>query len=136
MRVILTGGGTGGHIYPALALAKQIKEHHEDAEILYIGSGKGLEADIVPKAGFPFEPIEVSGFKRSLSIENLKTIYRFIKSVSLSKRIIRNFQADVVIGTGGYVCGPVVYAAAKLGIPTLIHEQNVIPGLTNKFLSR
>lgn len=136
MRIILTGGGTGGHIYPALALAKQIKEHHEEAEILYIGSGKGLEADIVPKAGFRFEPIEVSGFKRSLSMENFKTIYRFIKSVSLSKKIIRNFRADAVIGTGGYVCGPVVYAAAKLGIPTLIHEQNVIPGLTNKFLSR
>lgn len=136
MRIILTGGGTGGHIYPALALAKQIKEHHKEAEILYIGSGKGLEADIVPKAGFRFEPIEVSGFKRSLSMENIKTIYRFIKSVSLSRRIIRNFRADAVIGTGGYVCGPVVYAAAKLGIPTLIHEQNVIPGLTNKFLSR
>lgn len=136
MRIILTGGGTGGHIYPALALAKQIKEHHEDAEILYIGSGKGLEADIVPKAGISFEPIEVSGFKRSLSIENIKTIYLFLKSVSLSKKIIRDFRADAVIGTGGYVCGPVVYAAAKLGIPTLIHEQNVIPGLTNKFLSR
>ncbi len=136
MRIILTGGGTGGHIYPALALAKQIKEHHEEAEILYIGSGKGLESDIVPKAGIQFEPIEVSGFKRSLSIENITTIYRFIKSVYLSKKIIRDFRADAVIGTGGYVCGPVVYAAAKLGIPTLIHEQNVIPGLTNKFLSR
>lgn len=136
MRIILTGGGTGGHIYPALALAKQIKEHHEDAEILYIGSGKGLESDIVPKAGIQFKPIEISGFKRSLSFENIKTIYRFFKSVSLSKKIIREFRADAVIGTGGYVCGPVVYTAAKMGIPTLIHEQNVIPGLTNKFLSR
>jgi len=136
MRIILTGGGTGGHIYPALALAKQIKEHHEDAEILYIGSDKGLEATIVPKAGISFESIEISGFKRSLSVENLKTIYRFFKAVKRSKSLIQRFSADAVIGTGGYVCGPVVYAASKLGIPTLIHEQNVIPGLTNKFLSR
>lgn len=136
MRIILTGGGTGGHIYPALALAKQIREHHQDAEILYIGSGKGLEATIVPKSNIAFESIEISGFKRSLSLENIKTIVRFFKAVKRSKSLIQRFSADVVIGTGGYVCGPVVYAAAKLGVPTMIHEQNVIPGLTNKFLSR
>ena len=134
MRIILTGGGTGGHIYPALALAQQIKEHHETAEILYIGSAKGLEATIVPKSGIAFESIEISGFKRSLSFDNVRTIYRFFKAVKRSKSLIQNFSADAVIGTGGYVCGPVVYAASKLGIPTLIHEQNVIPGLTNKFL--
>ena len=136
MRVILSGGGTGGHIYPALALAKQIQEQAPDAEILYIGSGKGLEANIVTKAGYDFKAIEISGFKRSLSIENIKTILRFIRAVSNSKRYIADFKADIVIGTGGYVCGPVVYAANKLKVPTLIHEQNVIPGLTNKFLSR
>ncbi|HJV44820.1 MAG TPA: undecaprenyldiphospho-muramoylpentapeptide beta-N-acetylglucosaminyltransferase [Bacillota bacterium] len=136
MRVVLTGGGTGGHIYPALALAKQIREHHPDAEILYIGSKKGLEADIVPKAGIRFQAVEISGFKRSLSFENIKTIIRFFRAVSLSKKYIREFGADAVIGTGGYVCGPVVYAAHKLGVPSIIHEQNVIPGLTNKFLSR
>jgi UDP-N-acetylglucosamine--N-acetylmuramyl-(pentapeptide) pyrophosphoryl-undecaprenol N-acetylglucosamine transferase len=136
MRVILSGGGTGGHIYPALALAKQIQEQKPNAEILYIGSGKGLEADIVSKAGYNFKAIEISGFKRSLSIENIRTVLRFIRAVSDSKRYIADFKADVVIGTGGYVCGPVVYAASKLKIPTIIHEQNVIPGLTNKFLSR
>jgi len=132
----LTGGGTGGHIYPALALAKQIKEHDPASQILYIGSINGLEADIVPKAQIDFEAIEISGFKRKVSFDNVKTIYRFLKAVSRSKKIISEFQADVVVGTGGYVCGPVVYAAHKLGIPTIIHEQNVIPGLTNKFLSR
>ncbi|RXT15006.1 undecaprenyldiphospho-muramoylpentapeptide beta-N-acetylglucosaminyltransferase [Ammoniphilus sp. CFH 90114] len=136
MKIIVTGGGTGGHIYPALALAKKVMEQHPDGEVLYIGSDKGLEADIVPRAGFKFEAIEISGFKRSLSLENMKTIIRFLKGVSASKKLIRDFGADAVIGTGGYVCGPVVYAAAKLGVPTMIHEQNVIPGLTNKFLSR
>ncbi len=136
MKIIVSGGGTGGHIYPALAIAKQIIEQHPDGKILYIGSGKGLEADIVPKAGVDFKAIEISGFKRSLSIENIKTIIRFFRAVTESKKMIREFGADAVVGTGGYVCGPVVYAAAKLGIPTLVHEQNVIPGLTNKFLSR
>jgi UDP-N-acetylglucosamine--N-acetylmuramyl-(pentapeptide) pyrophosphoryl-undecaprenol N-acetylglucosamine transferase len=136
MRVIISGGGTGGHIYPALALAKQIQEHHQDAQILYIGSTRGLEADIVSKAGYRFESIEISGFKRSLSIDNVKTVFRFIRAVSNSKRIIKDFSPDIVVGTGGYVCGPVVFAADRLGVPTLIHEQNVVPGLTNKFLSR
>jgi UDP-N-acetylglucosamine--N-acetylmuramyl-(pentapeptide) pyrophosphoryl-undecaprenol N-acetylglucosamine transferase len=136
MRIVLSGGGTGGHIYPALALAKQIREHHPDAEIMYIGSKKGLEADIVSKTGINFRSIEVTGFKRSLSFENMLTIVRFLRAVTLSKSYIKDFKADAVVGTGGYVCGPVVYAAHRLGIPTMIHEQNVIPGLTNKFLSR
>ncbi|RKD24100.1 undecaprenyldiphospho-muramoylpentapeptide beta-N-acetylglucosaminyltransferase [Ammoniphilus oxalaticus] len=136
MRIILTGGGTGGHIYPALAIAKELRERHPDVEILYIGSETGLEARLVPKSGIPFESIEISGFRRSLSFENVKTVYRFLKGVRRSRSLIRSFSADAVIGTGGYVCGPVVYAAAKQGIPTLIHEQNVIPGLTNKFLAK
>jgi len=136
MRVLISGGGTGGHIYPALAILKQIKQEEPDSTFLYVGSASGLEADIVPKSDIPFESIEVSGFKRKLSFDNVKTIYRFIKSVLDSKKIIKKFKPDVVIGTGGYVCGPVVFAAARANIPTLIHEQNVIPGLTNKFLSR
>lgn len=136
MKIIVSGGGTGGHIFPALSLTKEIIEQHPDAKILYIGSEKGLEANIVPKAGVRFESIEISGFKRSLSLENVKTVIRFLKAVSKSKKIIREFGADAVVGTGGYVCGPVVYAAARMGIPTMIHEQNVIPGLTNKFLAR
>lgn len=136
MRVLLSGGGTGGHIYPALAMLKEIRERVPQASFLYIGTNKGLEADIVPKEGIPFESIEITGFKRKLSVDNLKTILRFLQGVRESKRIIRRFKPDIVIGTGGYVCGPVVFAAARLHIPTLIHEQNVVPGLTNKFLSR
>jgi UDP-N-acetylglucosamine--N-acetylmuramyl-(pentapeptide) pyrophosphoryl-undecaprenol N-acetylglucosamine transferase len=136
MRVLISGGGTGGHIYPALAIIKEIKNKEPDSEFLYIGTAQGLEADIVKKANIPFQSIEITGFKRKLSFENVKTIYRFLKGVRASKKLIKSFKPDIVVGTGGYVCGPVVFAAAKMNIPTLIHEQNVIPGLTNKFLSR
>lgn len=136
MRVLLSGGGTGGHIYPALAILREINKREPGSTFLYIGTSKGLEADIVKKANIPFQSIHITGFKRKLSLENVKTIYRFIKGVRESKKMIRTFKPDIVIGTGGYVCGPVVFAASKLKIPTLIHEQNVVPGLTNKFLSR
>jgi len=136
MKILVSGGGTGGHIYPALALIKELKKQDSIVECLYVGTENGLEKGIVTKQNIPFKSIVISGFKRSLSLENFKTIYRFLKGVSDSKKIIREFNPDVVVGTGGYVCGPVVYAAAKLGYPTVIHEQNSIPGLTNKFLNR
>lgn len=136
MKIVVSGGGTGGHIYPALALINEIKKHHENVEFLYIGTEKGLESSIVQRAGIPFQSIHITGFKRKVSMENMKTVVRFLKGVTKSKRILKDFGADVVIGTGGYVCGPVVYAASKLGIPTIIHEQNSLPGLTNKFLAR
>ncbi|MFB5660656.1 undecaprenyldiphospho-muramoylpentapeptide beta-N-acetylglucosaminyltransferase [Alteribacillus sp. HJP-4] len=136
MKVIVTGGGTGGHIYPALALIKEIKRLDPESQCLYIGTKKGLESDIVPRAGIPFQTIEITGFKRKISFENVKTIWRFLAGTKKAKKFIKDFQADVVIGTGGYVAGPVVFAAAKMKIPTMIHEQNSVPGLTNKFLSR
>ncbi|QYR20084.1 undecaprenyldiphospho-muramoylpentapeptide beta-N-acetylglucosaminyltransferase [Paenibacillus sp. sptzw28] len=136
MRIVLTGGGTGGHIYPALAIGRQAAEEAPDSAILYIGSPKGLESRIVPAQGIPFEPVEITGFRRKISMENVKTVLRFLKGVRRSKQLLREFRPDVVVGTGGYVCGPVVYAAAKLGIPTLIHEQNAVSGLTNQFLAR
>ncbi|WP_018756678.1 undecaprenyldiphospho-muramoylpentapeptide beta-N-acetylglucosaminyltransferase [Paenibacillus terrigena] len=136
MRVVLSGGGTGGHIYPAVAIARQCQAEHPDTKILYIGTTKGLESTLVPKENIPFESIEITGFRRKLSLDNVRTVLRFIQGVNRSKKLLQQFKPDVVIGTGGYVCGPVVYAASKLGIPTLIHEQNAIPGLTNKFLSR
>jgi UDP-N-acetylglucosamine--N-acetylmuramyl-(pentapeptide) pyrophosphoryl-undecaprenol N-acetylglucosamine transferase len=136
MRVVLTGGGTGGHIYPALAVGRELKRRDPDCELMYIGTRKGLENTIVPQHGIPFEPIEITGFRRSLSWENVRTVIRFWQGVKRSKQLLRKFKPDAVVGTGGYVCGPVVYAASRLGIPTLIHEQNVVPGLTNKFLSR
>lgn len=136
MRIVVSGGGTGGHIYPALAFIREVKKEHPNVEVLYIGTEKGLESTIVRKEAIPFQSIHITGFKRSLSFENVKTIFRFLSGVKKSKQMLKEFQADVVIGTGGYVCGPVVYAAHSLGIPTIIHEQNSVPGLTNKFLSR
>ncbi len=136
MRVIVSGGGTGGHIYPALALIKEIKKREPNAQFLYIGTEKGLESTLVKREGIPFKTITITGFKRKLSLDNVKTIIRFIKGVTRAKLLIKEFKPDVVVGTGGYVCGPVVYAAAKLKIATIVHEQNSVPGLTNKFLSK
>ncbi|GBG93947.1 UDP-N-acetylglucosamine--N-acetylmuramyl-(pentapeptide) pyrophosphoryl-undecaprenol N-acetylglucosamine transferase [Ligilactobacillus salitolerans] len=135
MRLLISGGGTGGHIYPALALIEALKQKDPTAEVLYVGTKRGLESKIVPDAGIPFKTVEIQGFKRSLSLENFKTIYLFLKSVRDAKKIIKDFKPDVVVGTGGYVCGSVVYAAAKSKIPTMIHEQNSVSGVTNKFLS-
>jgi UDP-N-acetylglucosamine--N-acetylmuramyl-(pentapeptide) pyrophosphoryl-undecaprenol N-acetylglucosamine transferase len=138
MRIVLSGGGTGGHVYPALAIAEQCLKEQPQAEFLYIGTQSGLEKEIVARSGLPirFESIDITGFRRKLSVDNLKTILRFFAGVRRSKQLLKQYKPDIVIGTGGYVCGPVVYAAAKLGIPTMIHEQNVLPGLTNRFLSR
>ncbi|WP_409294461.1 undecaprenyldiphospho-muramoylpentapeptide beta-N-acetylglucosaminyltransferase [Peribacillus sp. SCS-26] len=136
MKIAVSGGGTGGHIYPALALIREIKKKDPKAEFLYIGTENGLEGSIVPREGIPFESIRITGFKRKLSFENVKTIMRFLKGVRDSRKMLKQFKPDIVIGTGGYVCGPVVYAAAKLKIPAVVHEQNSLPGLTNKFLSR
>ncbi|RAL26016.1 undecaprenyldiphospho-muramoylpentapeptide beta-N-acetylglucosaminyltransferase [Thermoflavimicrobium daqui] len=136
-RIILSGGGTGGHIYPALAIAKAVKKRHPNVEIGYIGTKNGLEAKIVPKQGdIKLFTVEIQGFKRSLSLDNFNTVRKFLSAVKKSKEYIREFKPDVVVGTGGYVCGPAVYAAHKLNVPTLIHEQNVVIGLTIKFLAR
>lgn len=136
MRVVVSGGGTGGHIYPALSIVRELKKQQPDVEVLYIGTERGLESKIVPAEGIPFRTIEIQGFKRSLSMENFKTVRLFLKSIKDAKKLLKDFQPDVVIGTGGYVCGAALYAAAKLHIPTIIHEQNSVAGLTNKFLSR
>ncbi|MCM3214839.1 undecaprenyldiphospho-muramoylpentapeptide beta-N-acetylglucosaminyltransferase [Niallia taxi] len=136
MKIVVSGGGTGGHIYPALALIREIQKEVKDVEFLYIGTEAGLESKLVRREDIPFKAIHITGFKRKLSPENLKTVWRFISGVNKCKKILKEFKADVVIGTGGYVCGPVVYAAAKMGIATIIHEQNSVPGLTNKFLSK
>ncbi|MCH5584705.1 undecaprenyldiphospho-muramoylpentapeptide beta-N-acetylglucosaminyltransferase [Shimazuella sp. AN120528] len=136
-RILLTGGGTGGHIYPALAIARAVREKYPEVEIGYIGTDNGLESKIVPKEeGVQFFTVEIQGFKRSLSWENVNTVRKFIRAVSKSKEYIKKFQPDVVVGTGGYVSGPAVFAAHQLNIPTMIHEQNAVLGLTTKFLAR
>lgn len=136
MKILITGGGTGGHIYPALAFVNYVKQVDPTTEFMYVGTKTGLESQIVPKYTIPFKTIEIQGFRRSLSPQNIKTVYLFLSSIGKAKKIIKDFQPDVVIGTGGYVSGPVIYAAKQLKIPTIVHEQNSIPGITNKFLSK
>ncbi|MEG0249954.1 MAG: undecaprenyldiphospho-muramoylpentapeptide beta-N-acetylglucosaminyltransferase [Peptostreptococcus sp.] len=136
MRVILSGGGTGGHVYPAIAIANKIKEKNPDTEILFVGTQEGIESEIVPKYGYNIEFIKVKGFKRKIDFENVKRVFMFIKSLGDSKKIIKNFHPDIVIGTGGYVSGSVVLKASKMGVKTFVHEQNSFPGITNKMLSK
>lgn len=136
MKVIMTGGGTGGHIYPAIAIADEIKSRHPNAEIIFVGTERGMEKDIVPKAGYPVKFITVSGLNRKNPIKLIKTLKDLNHGLHEAKQIIKEFKPDLVIGTGGYVCGPVMKTAAGMGIKTYIHEQNAFPGLTNKLLSR
>lgn len=139
MKVLFAAGGTGGHINPALAAAGMVRQRHPDAKILFIGTAEKMEARLVPAAGYDFQTIDISGFQRKLSLENIKrnlaTISRLLKSSAQAKRILLDFQPDVVVGFGGYVSGPVLRMAAKLGFKTAIHEQNAFPGKTNKLLA-
>ena len=139
MHILFAGGGTAGHINPALAIAGFIREKHPDARISYIGTPNKLEAKLVPEKGYNFRTIEVAGFKRSLSPKN---VLKNVKAVSLAarasinaRRILKELKPDIVVGTGGYVSGPVLREAAKLGIKTAIHEQNAYPGVTTKMLA-
>lgn len=140
MKIILAGGGTAGHINPALAIASIITEHYPDAEFLYVGTPNGMESRLVPKAGFNYAPMKVSGFQRKLTIKNIGRNIRTVAYLSTAghraKQIIKEFQPDLVIGTGGYVSGPIVLKAAEMGIKTAIHEQNAFPGMTTKMLSK
>lgn len=135
MRVVFTGGGTGGHIYPALALARYLQQQ-EGADILFIGTDHGMEKQIIPPTGFPLQTIPVIGLERRLSLRLGRAVYMAAAGVIAARRILKSFQPDIVVGTGGYVAGPVVLAARLAGISTVIHEQNAIPGLTNIWLSR
>lgn len=137
MRVIFSGGGTGGHIYPIMALIERLKERKlvTDNDILFVGTQKGLESKIVPAAGVPFKTLKIQGFDRRHILRNFETIDLFIKATKQAKQIIRDFKPDVVLGTGGYVSGAIVYEAAKMHIPTIIHESNSVVGLANKFLA-
>lgn len=136
MRIIMSGGGTGGHIYPAITIIRAIQKYIPSCEVLFIGTEQGLEADIVPKEGLAFQTIDIRGFERRLSMKNIQTMCKVMGSIWQSRKIINQFKPDIVIGTGGYVCGPVLLAASMMGVPTMIQEQNVILGITNKILSR
>ena len=136
MKVLVTGGGTGGHIYPALAIIEEIRRQHSDVEFLYVGTINGLEHEVVIKAGIPFEVIDVRGFSSKSTLKKIHTVKKATTALGQSMKIIRKFKPNLVIGTGGYVAGPVVLAASLMKIKTAIHEQNVYPGKTNKILSK
>jgi UDP-N-acetylglucosamine--N-acetylmuramyl-(pentapeptide) pyrophosphoryl-undecaprenol N-acetylglucosamine transferase len=140
MRVLIACGGTGGHINPGLAIADIIKKKYPDAEFLFAGTPKGMESKLVPKAGYKLETIKVAGFQRKISLENIgrnaKALAYLATSGRRAKQIIEGFKPDIAIGTGGYAAGPVIRKAARMGIPTAIHEQNAYPGVTNKLLSK
>ncbi len=140
MRVLIAGGGTGGHINPALAIASIIKEHEPDSEFLFAGTPFGMEAKLIPEAGYNFAPIKVRGFQRKLTLENIgrniKAVAYLTTAGTRAKNIIKEFNPDIAIGTGGYVSGPVIQKAASMGIPSAIHEQNAYPGVTNKILAK
>lgn len=132
MRVIFAGGGTGGHINPAISIADYAKSQDTEFEALFIGTKRGLESKLVPKAGYDIKYIDISGFNRKNLLKNVSVVAKLIKSRIDCRKIIREFKPDCVVCTGGYVSGPVIMAAAKEGVPSLIHEQNVYPGLTVK----
>ena len=136
MRVIITAGGTGGHIYPALAILNKIKEKESNAEILYIGTHNRMEKDIVPKAGYKYESLEIYGFSKTMIKRDIRNISLIYKAYKKCLKIMKEFKPDIVIGVGGYVTFPVIMAASKLNIKTIIHEQNSIPGKSNKVLAR
>lgn len=136
MKVLLSGGGTGGHVYPAIAIANKIRDEHPDAEIIFVGTEKGIESEIVPKYGFELKTVTVQGFKRKIDFDNVKRVFKLFKGLEQSRKIVKKFKPDVVIGTGGYVSGPVLFNASMGKIPAIIHEQNSFPGVTNKILSK
>ena len=136
MRVIVTGGGTGGHIYPALAIARGLLAKDPKTKILYVGTREGMEAHLVPNSGIEFAGVSGQGLPRKIGIEMFKVVGKSFRALWETKQILRRFHPDLVVGTGGYVSGPVVLTAALFRIPTLLHEQNAFPGITNKMLAR
>ena len=136
MRVIVSAGGTGGHIYPALAIINKIKEKEPNSEFLYVGTTNRMEHTIIPEKNIPYLGIKISGINRKNIFKNIEVFNDYRNSIKLLKKKIKEFNPDIVLGVGGYVTAPVIYAAKKLGYKTFIHEQNQIPGVSNKFLSR
>lgn len=136
MKTIIAAAGTGGHINPGIAIANQIKKQEPDSQIIFIGTNRGLENDLVPRAGYELKTINAYGFDRSLSIKNIKKIYQTFHSIKEAKKIIEDFKPDIVIGTGGYICVPVGMAAKNKNVPVLLHESNAFPGVAVKMLSK
>ena len=136
MKVIIAAAGTGGHINPGIAIANKIKEENEDAEITFVGTTRGLENDLVPRAGYNLRTIEAYGINRKITFQNIKNMVKTLKGFREAKKIVKDIQPDIVIGTGGYICGPTMMAAVKNKIPTVLHESNAFPGIAVKLLSK
>lgn len=136
MKVIIAAAGSGGHINPAIAIANKIKKEEKDSQIIFIGTSRGLENDLVPRAGYELKTINAYGLSKEISIQNLKKIFATFKGIGEAKKIIKDFKPDIVVGTGGYICGPVVTAAKSLKIPVVLHESNAFPGKAIKMLSK
>ena len=136
IRAIISGGGTGGHIFPALSIANKLKELNPETEILFVGADGRMEMDRVPAAGYKIVGLPVAGLQRKLTLSNFALPFKVIKSVRMAKKLIREFKPDIAIGVGGYASAPLLWAAGRLGVPTLIQEQNGFAGLTNKILGK
>ena len=135
-KIVISGGGTGGHIFPALAIANEIRKRNPNVEILFVGAEGKMEMEKVPAAGYKIVGLPIVGLQRKLTLKNLALPFKLLKSLSLAKRILKDFKPEVVIGVGGYASGPTLKMAQRLGIPTLIQEQNSYPGKTNRLLSK
>lgn len=136
LKVIISGGGTGGHIFPALSIADKLKELNPETEILFVGAAGRMEMEKVPAAGYRIEGLPMAGLQRKLTLSNLALPFKVLKSISMAKRLIREFKPDIAIGVGGYASAPLLWAAGRLGVPTLIQEQNGYAGLTNKIVGK
>lgn len=136
IRAIISGGGTGGHIFPALSIANKLKELNPETEILFVGADGRMEMEKVPAAGYKIVGLPISGLQRSLSMSNLALPFKVVKSVSMARKLIKEFKPDIAIGVGGYASAPLLWAATRMGVPTLIQEQNGYAGLTNKILGK
>ena len=136
MRVIIAAAQTGGHINPGIAIANKIKKQEPNSEIMFIGTTRGIENDLVPRAGFKLKTIEAYGLSRSISLANIKNMFKTLKGFGKTKKIVKEFNPDIVIGTGGFICGPTILAAKKYKIPTILHESNAFPGVAVKALAK
>ena len=135
-RIILSGGGTGGHIFPAVSIADRFRARHPDAEILFVGAEGRMEMTRVPEAGYRIIGLPIAGIQRSLSMSNLAVPFKLAASLWRARKVVRDFRPDIAVGTGGYASGPVLFAASMAGVPTLIQEQNGFAGVTNKILAK
>ena len=136
MKVIIAAAGTAGHINPGLAIANKIKKEDKNAEIIFIGTKRGLEKDLVPRAGYELKTIDAYGLSKKINIDNISKMCKTLKGFKEAKNIIKEFKPDVVIGTGGYICGATIFTAHSLKIPTVLHESNAFPGKAVKMLAK